>query len=376
MEGGWSVKKLHKRIMLSSAYRQSSAGDPETVRADPLNLLVGRMNRSRLEFEALRDALLAVSGDLDRAAGGRAVPLSAAPFSRRRTVYGRVDRLNLENMYRVFDFPIPDMHAPQRYTTTVPMQALFMMNSPFVQERAERLARRPEVAAETDPEQRVQRLYRLVFGRAATAREASLGLAFVKAQDPEPSAAAPIWQYGYGGKEFTPLPHYTGSAWQGGAKLPDAATGWCQLTASGGHAGDDLARAAVRRWTAPRDGTVSISGTLAHKEKAGDGVRGRIVSSAQGELASWTVARLEAETRLSGLAVRRGETIDFVVDCRSEPNSDSFLWAPVVRMADPMEEWSALAGFGGPAPKPPAPLSPWEKYAQVLLESNEFTFVD
>ncbi len=372
IEGGWSTRKLHRLILLSSAWRQSTEGAAETVKADPLNLRVGRMNRVRLEFEALRDSVLQVSGKLDPAMGGRAVHLTTEPWSGRRTVYGYIDRLNLANMFRVFDFAVPDMHAPQRYVTTVPQQALFLMNSPFVMEQAQVLVRRPEVSGESDPEQRIQRLYRAVYGRAATAREVTLGLAFLGLPTHEPLAQLPAWQYGFGAS-FTPLPHYTGSAWQGGPKLPDPKAGWCMLNAQGGHAGADPL---VRRWTAPRDGVVAISGTLVHKEKAGDGVRARIVSSAHGELASWTACRLEAETKLSGLDVKRGQTIDFVIESRADANSDAFAWAPTVKMAAPDEEWSALAGFGGPAEKLPEPLAPWEKYAQVLLEANEFTFVD
>ncbi len=111
-------------------------------------------------------------------------------------------------------------------------------------------------------------------------------------------------------------------------------------------------------------------------DNGGDGIRARIVTSVQGELASWTACRLEAETKLSGIEVRRGETIDFVVDCRADNNSDTFSWAPSIKMANPDEEWNALGGFGGPPEKQPEPLAAWEKYAQVLLEANEFTFVD
>jgi hypothetical protein len=152
------------------------------------------MNRRRLDFEAMRDAVLEVAGRLDRAVGGRPVPLTDEPFARRRSVYGHVDRLNLANVLRVFDFAGPDMHAPQRYTTTVPQQALFLMNSPFVLEQARHVAARPEVGAEEDAEQRLQRLYRAVFGRAATAREASLGLAFVRSQGPAPEGGLAPWE--------------------------------------------------------------------------------------------------------------------------------------------------------------------------------------
>jgi hypothetical protein len=374
---GWSMKKLHRLIVLSSVYRQSSRDHAEYRKSDPLNLLLWHQNRRRLDLEAMRDSILAVSGTLDLAMGGRSVELTTTPYSPRRTVYGYVDRLNLANLYKTFDFAVPDMHSPQRFVTTIPQQALFMMNSPFLMEQAGRLAEQSDVQREEQPERRVQAIYRRVFGREASARELALGVAYVRSASPAPAVArAPIWQYGYGTgpADFHPLPTYTSQGWQGGAKLPDPALGWCLLTATGGHAGNDVAHGVIRRWTAPQAGTIAIAGTLSHRSPAGDGVHGRIVSSRQGELASWQVARLDAETKISGLIVEAGETLDFIVDCRADNNSDSFAWAPSVRMGE--EEWNAQAAFGGPAPKAPPPMSAWEKYVHVLLESNEFIFVD
>jgi hypothetical protein len=155
------------------------------------------------------------------------------------------------------------------------------------------------------------------------------------------------------------------------------------LTAGGGHPGDDARHAAVRRWTSPIDGVVSISGSLAHHEKQGDGVHARIVSSRHGELASWNVFDSEAQTAIDRVEVKKGDTIDFAVDCRGGPLCDSFAWAPVIRVAnnpgiagnDAPESWNAATNFGGPE-KIAKGLSPWEKYVQVLLESNEFVFID
>ncbi len=385
MGDGWSSKKLIRLLATSAAYRQSSADRGEARLKDPENRLLWRMNRRRLDLEAMRDALLAVSGQLDPAMGGRAVEITTEPYSRRRTVYGYVDRLNLANLFKTFDFALPDMHSPQRFTTTVPLQALFMMNSPFVHEQAEHLAARTALPGET-PRQHVERLYRTVYGRAPSTEETELGLRFVAAQEARPDAApaTPVWQYGLARLDprterivdFHPFPHYTGSAWQGGPKQPDPKLGWASIHAQGGHAGDLPGTLLVRRWTAPRDGKVSISGTAKHDSPGGDGVLARLVSSGSGPLASWTVCRLEAETAVSGLDVKQGETLDFAVDGRADNNSDSFLWAPVIRMKGPDEEWSAASGFGGPPPKALPPLSAWEKYAHVLLQSNEFMFLD
>ncbi len=113
MEHGWSIKWLHRQIVLSAAYAQMSHDRPECLRVDPENRWLWRMNRRRLDFETTRDALLAVSGRLDPALGGPPVKDIASTTAVRRTVYGRIDRLNLPGLYRTFDFPNPDSTSPQ-----------------------------------------------------------------------------------------------------------------------------------------------------------------------------------------------------------------------------------------------------------------------
>jgi hypothetical protein len=181
VDEGWSLKKLHRVILLSSAYQQASAGRAECEAVDPENQLLWRMNRQRLDFEAMRDSLLAVAGRLDRALGGRPVDLWAAPYTTRRTVYGFIDRQDLPGVFRIFDFANPDVSNDQRPRTTVPQQALFAMNAPFALELARDVAARPEVAGEPDATRRVQALYRLALGRVPTADEVELAARFVAA---------------------------------------------------------------------------------------------------------------------------------------------------------------------------------------------------
>jgi hypothetical protein len=193
IEGGWSLKKLHRAILLSSAYRQSADGTPEGFRLDPENRLVGRANRRRLDFEATRDAVLAVAGALDLTMGGPAADIAGDPSNGRRTVYGFIDRQNLPSMFRTFDFASPDTTSPQRHVTTVPQQALFLMNSPFIDVQARRLAARPEVASRKEPRERVDAIHRLAYGRAPDEDEAALALRFLQKQGagaPEKEEAA------------------------------------------------------------------------------------------------------------------------------------------------------------------------------------------
>ena len=156
-------------------------------------------------------------------------------------------------------------------------------------------------------------------------------------------------------------------------RRPTAAKRCCERPE--GSRASSPSEAVVRRWVSPVSGTLSIEGTLRHGQPAvpyGDGVRGRIVSSRHGELASWSVNGSSAETKLSGIKIEKGDTIDFVVDARTDPENDAFSWSPVDQVRRP-------------TPGMRRTISPvrgrsrfrcWARYAQVLLETNEFSFVD
>ena len=150
------------------------------------------------------------------------------------------------------------------------------------------------------------------------------------------------------------------------------------FSADGGHVGNDEQHAAIRRWHAPHDGAIKITGKLGHDSKEGDGVRGRIVSSRIGALGEWVAFNTKATTNVERVEVKRGDTIDFVTDLRASVNSDSFTWSPVIRYAGTDKgaaHWNAKTDFAGPSPER-RPLTPWERYAQALLLSNELVFVD
>jgi cytochrome c553 len=388
IEEGWSLKELHRRILLSNVYRQASDDRPEAIKVDPENRLIWKMNRQRLEFEPMRDALLAVAGRLDGMIGGRPVDLFASPFTTRRGVYAFIDRQDLPGTLRVFDFASPDVSTPMRPQTVVPQQALFGMNSPFVVEQAKALASRPEVASAASSESKVQALYRLIYARGADVDEVSAGIRFLDAPA-EPESAAAAWQYGFGEYDkamrevrgFTALKHFQEGRWQNGPQLPDPVIGWVNLTAEGGHPGGDLKHVAIRRWTAQVAGFISMTGTLTHPAADGDGVRGRVVSSRNGELGAWTIHHGKVETRLDRVEVQAGETLDFVVDCLTNEGNDEFTWPPVVTLTTTAggktsdQQFSAAADFRSSAPGSKG-LMPLEQYAQALLLANEFVFVD
>jgi Protein of unknown function (DUF1553)/Protein of unknown function (DUF1549)/Planctomycete cytochrome C len=388
---GWSLKSLHRLIVTSATYQQSTTGPVENrARAlgeDPQNRWLGRMQPHHLTFEELRDAILSVTGELDQRLGGKPVNLVKPPYSARRTLYGLTDRQDFPSLLRTFDVANPDLLIPQRSETTVPQQALFFLNDPFILERAHVLVERPEIVNAPTDEERIRRLFDLIGHREPTTHQIEAALALIcdseREPQPRPSATATAWSYGYGrydgdsGKltDFQPLPHFNGIAWQGGVAWPDASLGWAQLTPDGGHPGNDLDHAVVRRWTAPREGQIQIRSTLVHEVSVGDGIRGFLVSSRQGTLLKEQVHNTKVAFDRDALEVKSGDTIDFIVDIRDELNSDQFLWTPILTMADSVEPsyWQAEADFSGPAIKRP---DGWDQLAQVLLMSNEFTFVD
>lgn len=184
---GWSIKWLHRTLLLSETYRQSSEIRPQATAIDPENLLLWRMNRRRLDFEALRDSALLVSGSLDETRGGPSVDLLTAPFSRRRTMYGVIDRQALPGLYRTFDFPSPDATSSHREQTTVAPQALFLMNHPQILELSQRLLTSAEVTSASSVEGKVQALYRRVLGRSATSEESTRCTEFLKSAGDSPA---------------------------------------------------------------------------------------------------------------------------------------------------------------------------------------------
>src|SRR5262245_10274348 len=175
IENQWSLKQLHREILLSATYGLSSEFRPVNFNADPENRLLWRANRRRLDIESLRDSLLFVAGTLDTRAGG---PPEDWKVSKRRSVYGRISRFLLERTLRLFDFPDPTISAEQRAFTNTPLQRLFFLNSDLVHDVAKSLATRIETTARSDPE-RIDIAYLLLFGRQPDDEERRMAAEFL-----------------------------------------------------------------------------------------------------------------------------------------------------------------------------------------------------
>lgn len=176
MAEGWSLKKLHREIMLTATYALSAEKDESDFAADPENRLLWRANRRRLDIESLRDSLLFVAGDLDLKAGGPATAFG--PDNHRRTVYGFVSRRRLDPVLALFDFPNPIATSEQRLPTLVPLQKLFFMNSDFVMDQSKILAHRL-AESKGDDNTRITAVYRRLFQREPSQEERKLAIAFL-----------------------------------------------------------------------------------------------------------------------------------------------------------------------------------------------------
>jgi hypothetical protein len=185
IKNGWSLKWLHREIVLSAAYQQRSVGSRQLAvgsqkRAeskDPANRYLARAPRMRLEVEAWRDAIKAASGTLDLTVGGAAMELKD-PANVRRTVYGLVRRRELDDLLRLYDFPDPTGHSASRFATTTALQQLYVLNSEFIGRQAKALAARVRKEA-PDQEAQVHRAYLLLYGRAPNDREVTAAQAFL-----------------------------------------------------------------------------------------------------------------------------------------------------------------------------------------------------
>jgi cytochrome c553 len=175
---GYSIKKLHRQMMLSAVYQSGTDDSPAAFAKDSGNRWYWRANRRRMTAEEVRDSALFVAGALDEKLGGPSEELT--PSATRRTLYGKVSRYKLDSFLQLFDFPAPTISAEQRFSTNVPLQRLFLMNSDFMQQQAERLARKLE--PEADNTARVKKAYRTLFGRDPKTEELTAALDFLSAE--------------------------------------------------------------------------------------------------------------------------------------------------------------------------------------------------
>ena len=360
----WAFKRLHRLLMASAVYRQSSHRASDAAMRDADGAFYSRFPVRRLEAEIVRDRALAVTGRLNDTLFGQPVEVMEDFAGQvhvkddvpRRSLYIQSRRTKPVSLLAAFDAPVMTLNCDRRPSSTVAPQSLMLMNGDFMLAQAEHLAQQihAEGGLQSSP---------LAFDSAP----------FLSRFAGQRAA----WQYGYGGisdapvtaaatatntdatrvrVQFHALPHWTGTWWQGGASLPDATLGYALSRAEGGHPGGSPQLASIKRWTAPRDGLIAVSGRLQHGSVNGDGVRARVVSSRSGLIGEWTAKNGGLETPVTNVEVRTGDTLDFVIDAITNENSDSFDWPIRLRLTDvtgtELNTWDSLADFHGPLSQP------------------------
>ena len=390
----WSLKKLVRRIVLSKIYQQRALITQDALREDPDNQFLARGNRKRRDFESLRDSILAVSETLDLAQGGSPVTITLDTPTPRRTIYAMIDRQNLPALFRTFDFANPDAHSPGRYFTTVPQQALFLMNSPQMMAIAKATASvvRRQKASPNESRSQVELLFLQVLRRKPAQHELDTTAAFLKQPTklPTPDAdARSLWAYGVGKvslkqsgaiSSFHPFQFFRDGRWQAAEEFPtDFPHGHAYLGKRGGHTPSDPTLGTVRRYTAPRNETVTLQGKISHSSDQGDGVVFSI--HANGKIIYQTTQLHAKQTHgPHNIQLRAGETLELVTTAGNNSSFDSFEWTATLHTTTPngpSYQRDTQNHFSGPFTKDKTqPLDRLEQLAQILILSNEFAFID
>ncbi len=388
IENGWSIKKLHRLILTSETWTQQSRNqDAEKFMAiDSENRLLWKGRRRRLELEQMRDGMLDVANNLSNEMYGKTVKILEPPYSNRRSVYAFIDRQNLPPVFRNFDFSNPQETTGQRANTTIPMQALFTLNSEFVSNRGRELT-----ANSKNEKDRVAALHRAVFARDPSGQDRQLAESFLSSYDSELKAEGPRqtvtqWSYGYGSVDnasgkviFTPFPYWTGDQWQIKKEWPlkNDPLSYLRAGKTGNiHPGYTAKESVIFRWESPEDLSLDIVSVVERSNVGkGDGVRAKIVVTGQGVVKEVELRadKAKAPVQCKGLKVKKGDFIYFVLETNGNSSFDSSVWKPEIRNVDGhWERWSYVESFSGPADI----ATSWESYSQALLNSNRFLFID
>ncbi|MCB1205049.1 MAG: PSD1 domain-containing protein [Verrucomicrobiae bacterium] len=389
LENGSSIKKLHRLIVTSETWKQQSSNPKatENLLVDAENRLLWKFKKRRLELEQMRDAMLDVAGNLDNTQFGRPVEILEPGYANRRSVYAFIDRQNLNPAFRNFDFSNPQETTGKRPSTTIPMQALFTLNNPFVMDQAEILAKRSESALD-----RIASLHEAVFAKEPSEPDRQLAESFLAAFGSESSAMGrrqtnTEWSYGWGdidpqsGKVvFNAFEHWIKGVWQVGKERPlkDNPLSYLYADDKGNtHSGHTSKESAIYQWRAPDDLVVSVSGELLRPNVGkGNGVRVKVATSSEGVIFDQVLdpSKDRLPVSLPEVKVAKNDCLYFIVDPHENNSSfDSVRWNPqITDLSGHWPRWGMAESFSGPA----TPATTWGAYAHALLNTNRFLFID
>jgi len=351
MAKGWSLKHLHRVIMTSTVYRQQSKRTPDADQIDGGNQLYSHFPVKRLDAEAIRDSILAVSGKLDSTSFGAPVMVGKDTSgqviingdTQRRSIYLQMKRTEPVALLKAFDAPAMEINCTKRDNSTVATQSLMMMNSDFILKFAGSFAVRLNQEAQGKTESSVIEGLNVELGENAL-------------ENSNP------WSYGYGeigdateGElakvAFTHFPFFGGNTWKGGEKLPDDKIGFSFLNHTSGHTASK-GLSPIRRWTSPITGKIQIKGKLHHPSDNGDGVRLTLYSSRLGQAGQWSAKTGGVDYDVI-VDVEAGDRIDAVVDMVENYTSDSFsnVYTITQLESDIATVWVSDKEFHGPLDK-------------------------
>lgn len=391
IEEGWSIKKLHKLILTSATFKQSSLDDGKKSVIDPYNKYLWKMNVIRLDFESLRDTILYVGGKLDLEPTKQAkdlFTLDGDSFSNYRSVYGLVDRSRLPEALTTFDFATPEMTTGRRFKTTVPKQALFLMNNALVIEQVRNVITRPEFLNKVDEQQRVEMLYNIFYQRDPSPLESKIAINYIssaKLEDMSDIKKEYNWKYGYrvidhrtktfGG--FIEMKSFEKDTYSG----TNTVTKDIQINRNGGKS-PYINIYAIRQWSSPRSGDFDIDVSAKIKSSPKEPVNysifiyknDRIIKSSTGTNTS------EIKINIKNISNNLGDKIEFIIVNNIKKSIEYNLSVNIQEKKDENSlspiNWNSIGDFRGPIKKIDKELNAWERYAHILLMSNEMIFIN
>ena len=359
---------------------------------DPENRWLCRGNRRRRDFESLRDSLLVAADSLERTVGGKSSKSHLDTPAPRRTIYAKIDRQNLPPIFRTFDFASPDTHSAGRYFTTVPQQALYLINSKQIIDLAARTAAAAKRdAATSDTKDPVESLFRRILNRSPSPQQREWANDFLRQPaSPLPPSIDPrgLWSYGTASlddddsrlENFRPFANFRNGQWQVAKEFPtQGPLAYASLGQENGHPGEGQGGAVVRRFTSPLTGNVRITGMMGHLAEQGDGVRTQIWVGDRSVFDNIQKSNRRPYGPLTA-KIQQGQHIDFVASAGATMNHDTFFWRMRISVSDGVGhtlETESTHDFSGPIEAVHhKTLARFSQLAHVLLMSNEFAFVD
>ncbi|MEC9096313.1 MAG: PSD1 and planctomycete cytochrome C domain-containing protein [Planctomycetota bacterium] len=351
MAKGWSLKHLHRVIMTSMVYMQQSKRTPEADQVDSGNQLYSHFPVKRLDAEAIRDSILAVSGKLDTTSFGAPDMVDKDTSGQviingevqRRSVYLQMKRTEPVALLKAFDAPAMEINCTKRDNSTVATQSLMLMNSDFILRYADFFAARLNQEAQGKADSSVIEGLEVVLPENALDNQNPWAYGDGEVGEAEEGEVAQVI--------FAHFPFFGGDTWKGGEKVPDEKIGFSFLNKTSGHTASK-GFSPIRRWTSPVTGKVQIKGNLHHPSANGDGVRLTLYSSRLGAIGQWTAKTGGVDYEVS-VEVEAGDTIDAIVDMVENYTSDTFsnVYTVTQLESDPVTTWISDKEFHGPLDK-------------------------